>query len=462
MPPFPTPPPTQSTSAVDWFSSLPPDERTTLLNALNAGGEEGDLMFPRTSTSTYRSPAGSSSLSGSDAGQHLPQLETFSGDNAPLYTDGDDGDGDNDQDSSWGRRPNDGWGQPSDDGPADEQSTPTSSLDITMRTVNPAYRRAHKRKRHADPADDEPSEDEQDEDDDSEEMQRPKKKSRSIAGRPEEHQRICECAFDKIKIELALRKPFPVSVGRSRTARARTDEFMELILEAWTDAAFDLELEHVKPTKDDIDLIRARVPQFRSGLKVIARRFVPGAYQLIDIRTLKNPTQESINAQLEANRKTVNDIMETFIYTNPKDITPETIFGNEIIQHVFTTYFFGTGDNNRAFYFEGDEAVPLVTFALVVVAIFCGIEEWSTGRWENKQFTHKTYFNVYKSTLAGLNKWMAYSEKRVADGRTSTNATIAAQERLLRHARAVSYKPEDNADGKGARDMFSMDAMFAL
>ncbi|KAJ7723078.1 hypothetical protein B0H16DRAFT_1599478 [Mycena metata] len=387
--------------------------------------------------------------------QALPQLLTLDANDRDLLHE--------EETERWHPPPASGWGQMPDDGPVDreEQSGPVSSLQINMRTIEPAYPRARKRQRAIDD-----EEDSEEEDDDAGEPSAPKKKkSRSIADLPEEHQKICDAAFDNLKIELTLHTPFPVSVGRGRSARAHTDKFTELLLTAFTEAAFELELEDVEPTKADLALIRSRVPQFRSGLKATAREFVPGAYGFVDILTLRNPTQADINTQVEKNRHKVNGLLETFIYTDPDKISPETMFGHQIFQHVFTAYYFGDGDKNRAFYFEGKGELPFVTIALVVVAVLCAIEEWSTGRRqtkkEAKKFSHKNYAKTYEATLAGLKKWQGHCEQRVQQGRDATNAATDLQERLLRVARTVSHKPEDEVEQEGGRDLFSMDAMFA-
>jgi hypothetical protein len=67
--------------------------------------------------------------------------------------------------------------------------------------------------------------------------------------------------------------------------------------------------------------------------------------------------------------------------------------------------------------------------------VLCAIEEWSTGRWENKEFSHKAYFKAYQGTLTGLKKWMDHSEKQVREHGAACNTTIETQERMLRVAR---------------------------
>ncbi|KAJ6592894.1 hypothetical protein B0H19DRAFT_1245699 [Mycena capillaripes] len=431
---FPTPPSTQVLSqdgGTQWFASLSERDKAILLNSLKVSQELGrqvrmtnvrETYTPLLHTFTKISPV-------------VLQLQSFDNDHGGIPEKNIHLD--EEEDDSWGQQPSDGWGDKPDDGPVDrdEQLGP-----INMRTIEPSYPWARRRKRAAD------EDSSEEEDDDGEESPLPpkkiKKKSRSIAVLAEDHQNICDLAFNYLKIELALHMPFPVSVGRGRTARAHSDKFTELLLTVFTDAAFELDLENAKPTKADIALIRSRVPQFRSGLKATAREFVPGAYKLVDISSLDNLTQANINAQLEKNRHNVNGLLETFIYTNPEKITPETMFGHQIFQRVFTAYFFGDGEKNRASYFEGKGEVPFVTIALLVVAVLCAIEEWSTGRRqtqkEAKKFSHKNYFKTYEATLAGLKKWHGHCEKGVEEGRDSTNAATDLQERLLRVARYVS------------------------
>ncbi|KAJ7801545.1 hypothetical protein B0H14DRAFT_2615147 [Mycena olivaceomarginata] len=81
------------------------------------------------------------------------------------------------------------------------------------------------------------------------------------------------------------------AAGKHHTVVAQTDEFTELVLSIFTEAAFDLEMGNPRPTAEDMKLIQSRVPTFRGGLKVVA-----------PIETLKNPMLELISTMLEKNR----------------------------------------------------------------------------------------------------------------------------------------------------------------
>ncbi|KAJ7827368.1 hypothetical protein B0H14DRAFT_2595366 [Mycena olivaceomarginata] len=339
------------------------------------------------------------------------------------------------------------WTQLPDDGPADIDEVPTGQLlQFTVRTVQPEYQK--KRKQHTDTIDlDDTSDDEE-----SAGPKKRKQKLRSIASIAADHAEICELAFDHLRKELTHRTPFPVAAGRRRatvpraapavpvpnpavsgaagkhrSAVAQTDEFTELVLSAFTEAAFDSEMGNTRPTAEDM-----RLPS----------------------RPSRNPTPALISATLEKNRARVEKITKTYIYTS--------MFLHGIFQRVYTGYWFGTNENDRAVYFKDKTRIELVTLAFIIVAVLCAIQEWSTGRWKNRKFSHSAYFMTYKATLNGLKRWLKHSEDQVQDNRAASNATIDLQERMLRVARAASFNPEEELPEEDDGDLFSLNAMFSM
>ncbi|KAJ7824527.1 hypothetical protein B0H14DRAFT_3728413 [Mycena olivaceomarginata] len=463
-------------SGVEWFTGLSESDKAALLNSLSAGSTPGaDQWGSMQNLLRFENGGQGLEMDGSGApGPHeVPGMEE--GNDEP-------------------------WTQSPDDGPADiDEPPPVSSLQFTMRTVQPDYQK--KRKQHTDTIDlDDTSDDEvlafrclflsAESDIVSPGIcraQKRKQKSRSIASIAADHAEICELAFDHLKKELTHRTPFPVAAGRRRatvpraapavpvpnpavsgaagkhrTVIAQMDEFTELVLSAFTEAAFDLEMGNTRPTAEDMKLIRSRVPTFRGGLKVVARMLVPDAYGFIAIETLENPTPALISATLEKNRARVEKITKTYIYTDPDNITPETMFLHGIFQRVYTGYWFGANENDRAVYFKDKTRIELVTLAFIIVAVLCAIQEWSTGRWKNHKFTHSAYFTTYKATLNGLKRWLKHSEDQVEDNRAASNATIDLQERMLRVARAASFNPEEELPQEDDGDLFSLNAMFSM
>ncbi|KAJ7836275.1 hypothetical protein B0H14DRAFT_2589830 [Mycena olivaceomarginata] len=418
---------------IEWFTGLSESDKAALLNSLSAGS---------TSLWRYLLAQGHRDFHDDSIGLEMDGSGNPGPHEIPGMEEGND----------------EPWTQSPDDGPADiDEPPPVSSLQFTMRTVQPDYQK--KRKQHADTIDlDDTSDDEE-----SAGPKKRKQKSRSIASIAADHAEICELAFDHLRKELTHHTPFPVAAGRRRatvprvpagkhrTAVAQTDEFTELVLSAFTEAAFDLEMGNTRPTAEDMRLIRSRVPTFRGGLKVVA-----------PIETLENPTPALISATLEKNRARVEKITKTYIYTDPDNITPETMFLHGIFQRVYTGYWFGANENDRAVYFKDKTRIELVTLAFIIVAVLCAIQEWSTGRWKNRKFSHSAYFTTYKATLNGLKRWLKHSEDQVEDNRAASNATIDLQERMLRIARAASFNPEEDLPQEDDGDLFSLNAMFSV
>ncbi|KAJ7351214.1 hypothetical protein DFH08DRAFT_992463 [Mycena albidolilacea] len=138
------------------------------------------------------------------------------------------------------------------------------------------------------------------------------------------------------------------------------------------------------------------------------------------------------------------------------------MFLNVIFQRVYTGYWFGTNENDQVVYFKDKTRIKLVTLAFIIVAVLCATQEWSTGRWKNRKFSHSAYFTTYKATLNGLKRWLKHSEDQVQDNRAASNATIDLQERMLRVARAASFNPEEELPQEDDGDLFSLNAMFSV
>ncbi|KAJ7444190.1 hypothetical protein FB451DRAFT_1434685 [Mycena latifolia] len=437
----------------DWFATLPASTQATLIASwvpptmTTQVGPEWDFGTDLHSDDEIQGPPAGH--------QSFRHLEAFPDEDTLGLGGGDDDDTSAEPD----------WNQAPENEDDEQAPAAVSTLKCTMRSIEPSFNQKRKRRARpqSSPAEDEEEEGKAPEEEGSAGVDVPakkKKKSRSITALPAVHQEICEAAFDKLKIELTHNTPFPAANGKR--SGPRTDEFSELIVGVFMDAAFDLEYPDATPSAEDIALIRSRVPQFRSGVKLTARSFVATQYGLVDLMTLENPTTETINAQMEKNRARVKHLMKTFIYKDPDNIGPETMFRHVIFQYILTTYWFGIKDNNRAFYFKNMTQVELVTLALIIVAVLCAIEEWSTGRWENKEFTHREYFKTYKSTLNSLRKWQAHSEKQVTEHGAARNMTVEVQQELLRTARAAFNQSPERAEEEEELDLFSLDEMFAL
>ncbi|KAJ7100326.1 hypothetical protein C8R43DRAFT_964102 [Mycena crocata] len=281
---------------IEWFNTLRPGSQAALLAAhldyssVSTGGSGGDGNF---GMGVSFPPLRHLCFNPFTANTDIQGPHSF-GDGTGLSGDADDdGDlpGDDDRDyieDSW-TRPE----EPSPDDDEDQAPPPAiSSLEFTMRSVEPAYQqKANRKKRKAAPLP--PTEDDADENPTDDEA-RPKKqaKSRSIhALASDDHERIYKLSFDKIKSEVTRRWPFPIrGKGTRRPGLPSPGDMIELIRLVFTDAAFDLGLS------------TSQIFQFRGGLKTLAALLVPAAYGLTDISTIRNLTPGSIAEGIENNR----------------------------------------------------------------------------------------------------------------------------------------------------------------
>ncbi|KAJ7850465.1 hypothetical protein B0H13DRAFT_2674451 [Mycena leptocephala] len=397
----PSIPPVASENDLDWFTSLSLSQQAALLSSLKPTAMTTSALYDERSSGGQLEEHFDNQSLGGQGHYNLSDLGAEQGGLGSV----DQNDEEPFRDQPW-FTPSENDGDNGDEPPA-----PVSSLQFTIRSIEPGYQQKQKKRRARMAVTTEDSEDEDGDDIDG--PPKKKQKSRGISVLAADHQKICELAFHYVKRDVTHKLPFPVA--KKRPGRLQTDEFTELLLGSWTNAAFDLELENVEPTAEDIALIRARVPQFRSGIKVMARSFVPGVYQFENILTLPDPTPERIHEAMERNRKRVGTVLKTYHHLDPDQPGPGTMFRNVIIQYILTGYWFGENDADRAFYFKDMSRMELATVALILCAVVCAIEEWSTGRWQNKKFWHKNYFDLYQKLVSGLNKWKDHSDKDVRE-----------------------------------------------
>ncbi|KAJ7751239.1 hypothetical protein DFH07DRAFT_961026 [Mycena maculata] len=447
---------------LDWWNTLNPEAQARLLATLNrdAMATQGDAgLLGSDDSYGDKDPL-------NDIGT-FPSLFAFSSDDATDYFDK-DGDAQHEKDYEGDAESEQNYADPTwaDPIPPDNDQNgseplPVSSLEFTTRIVEASHQLKRKIREPQSAAGKE-------KDGDTAANEAPSKKkkkaSRSITALPEEHQKICERAFTLVKAEITLSIPFPVAGKRRSKAdpAANNDDFAEIILRSFTNAAFDSGFPEAKPTRVDVALIRSRIPQFRSGIKKTAQLLVPETYSLKHISSLANPTTKLIATTIESNRKRVQEIVKTYFYKDPDNINvPETMFRNDIFQQVLNGYWFGEKEQDRAVYFKDKTYVELETLALIMVAVRCAIDEWTTGRWVLKVFSHSAYYTVYQKILGGLQTWKAHSDKQVSEMGAGRNLTLEALQDLLKNARSVSTSAVEAEEEEDEDDMFSMAAFEA-
>ncbi|KAF8970158.1 hypothetical protein BDZ97DRAFT_128546 [Flammula alnicola] len=111
---------------------------------------------------------------------------------------------------------------------------------------------------------------------------------------------------------------------------------------------------------------------------------------------------------------------------------PNSLFRAPIIQQVFNYNWFGDGTFSRGSYFAGEAKVPLVTVALVMTAVDCIFDSWTSGKYGSVKFSADKYGPQHRQNLKRLQEWKGFTEKEEED------LVNMLQEDLLRNARAAA------------------------
>lgn len=206
---------------------------------------------------------------------------------------------------------------------------------------------------------------------------------------------------------------------------------------AWDKAC---KVKKVDATFDDniIQMITPRASQMRGEVKAKARLLVPALYGL------QGKSSEAI-------RTTVEGLLSSAAFTFKQPDMRGGAYKHPIIQATINeTWFANKRDEGVAFpeYFETDlhmgsryvgragRGIPLVAIALVLAAVECSLEEWSTGQRSDIKFTEDGYLKVFEKHLKDIEKF----DKNTADMKIIPRI----QAKLLKRARAFAKAPDED------------------
>ncbi|KAJ7211948.1 hypothetical protein C8J57DRAFT_1604406 [Mycena rebaudengoi] len=370
----------------------------------------------------------------------IPFDDPDPGDSANTGASGDgncpDGGGDGDDEDQFTEPP---WNQPAVN-PGEEEAPP----EVTMQDVQIRRKRPREKQPECDVEDDAtPS--------------KPSKKtktgkSRSITNIDEQRKKIVEKAYDFLRIYMATETPWPAPSAPDDAPKGTPSEVDILVLESWAEAcvtALGLTRGETDdfpiPTKNERDLIRSRISQFRGLLKTAVRALIAPIFGFIHIADLDEPTAENIASTTEKNRALVADLLRTsiltstFHYKDPKNTSlVDSICRNPIFQRLLNTFFFGLRQKQRGYYFRGFEQLPYETLAFLMGTVVAGIDEWKTGRYVAVDFDFDSYAARYNECLEFLEEWDKFSSSAATE-----NLAAALACGMLRHARTTSAIPMD-------------------
>ncbi|GLB45389.1 hypothetical protein LshimejAT787_2200520 [Lyophyllum shimeji] len=215
--------------------------------------------------------------------------------------------------------------------------------------------------------------------------------------------RIFDGALPHYFMELSKYGPYPSPTEEDAwAAKSWFDSLNKLIATGGYAAG------NAAPTQGEIELIKARLHNFRGSVRDKARELVVPQYGFLHGGEV---------ASINHNRQLVEELLHhnSFIYRDPSNRAErESIFRNAIIRNVIHQVWFGDKGKSLALLYPDSfvDVIPLETIAFVITAIHCAITEFSLGVQTNMKFDTKIYQPAYLQHLKSLCDWHAFTEAR--------------------------------------------------
>ncbi|GBE88906.1 hypothetical protein SCP_1403140 [Sparassis crispa] len=164
---------------------------------------------------------------------------------------------------------------------------------------------------------------------------------------------------------------------------------IEMAQQAWKKACEQTGL-NVMVMTTLIKMIMKRTSHIRGELKTKVRGIIQSFYGF--------QSGENKSAILR-NCQRAEDLKDgySFVYEDPA--MKKGLYKSEIIQMVINDMWFANKHDEGVRYHGYFNPMPVVTIALVLAAVECGIDEWATGIKEDVPFTAASYKEVYQAHL---------------------------------------------------------------
>ncbi|TFK82538.1 hypothetical protein K466DRAFT_439749, partial [Polyporus arcularius HHB13444] len=86
----------------------------------------------------------------------------------------------------------------------------------------------------------------------------------------------------------------------------------------------------------------------------------------------------------------------------------EGLYEGDIIQNIINRVYYKDAEDDGVLHDEAYRPFPFAGVALVLTAVECAINEWTTGLWQNVHFDEK-YKAIYKSHLIDITRFQGAS-----------------------------------------------------
>ncbi|KII83452.1 hypothetical protein PLICRDRAFT_58399 [Plicaturopsis crispa FD-325 SS-3] len=185
-----------------------------------------------------------------------------------------------------------------------------------------------------------------------------------------------------------------------------------------------------------------RASQVRGTLKALAVNLMEHVYGFTPIGDIDLDSEDTVQQQdaaIAQNRELVGKLKSksAFSRLDPHDEKlKNSLYRNRIIQKLLNQQWFRNpqADGLRfPEHYSPGGCIPLVTIALIMTAVECAIDGWSTGRCITDKnvgsFDSQKYTPVYNIHIQKLRRWEAFTAG------TTDRLTKKCQQDLLRLAR---------------------------
>ncbi|RDX43466.1 hypothetical protein OH76DRAFT_1298965, partial [Lentinus brumalis] len=192
-------------------------------------------------------------------------------------------------------------------------------------------------------------------------------------------QEILEHAITIFKTHIASENAYPDKLQEKTWAKA-----------AWLRAARELGVKMKADTRA-IELIARNSWGLRGEIKGYARHFVPGEY---GFKQVLSTDADGVQRNVELARQLLEQ--NTFKYKPQDPATRSGLFEGDIIQTIINKVFYKNPSDDGVKHDNVYRPFPVRGIALVLTAIQCAIQEWSTGLHQNVKFDELIYEKEYK------------------------------------------------------------------
>ncbi|KAI0286189.1 hypothetical protein BC826DRAFT_874380, partial [Russula brevipes] len=174
-------------------------------------------------------------------------------------------------------------------------------------------------------------------------------------------------------------------------------------LRAWKEASVSVD-PNIQPTSQALKVVSMfRCSQMRGEVKTKIRQLIISSYQF---RIKQSNKSREHNLKMAAILKeNLNFTYKVLRFASPDGNVTERkgLYQNIIIQKAINAVWFARRNDEGVVFSKFFHPISLPTIALVLTAVECGIDEWTTGSREDISFKSSEYKKIYEEHVSMLN-----------------------------------------------------------